>query len=83
MVLGPNPKYSEQTAARLDQEVRQILTQREQRVEQLIGSRKNTLVTVARALLRGMAGTAVSLPLLECMLTPPRAQAPQTPASAG
>ena len=48
---GGQREYSEQTAARLDQEVRQILTQREQRVTDLIISKKDTLVAVANALL--------------------------------
>jgi len=48
---GGQREYSEQTAARLDQEVRQILIDRERRVEQLIAGKKETLVAVAKALL--------------------------------
>jgi cell division protease FtsH len=48
---GAPREYSEQTAARLDDEVRQILTQRETRVKELIGGKKDLLVTVAEALL--------------------------------
>jgi cell division protease FtsH len=48
---GPGREYSEKTAARLDDEVRQILAQRETRVTQLVNDKKATLVTVAKALL--------------------------------
>ena len=54
--LGPagaaaTREYSEETAARLDEEVRQILTRQEGRVTNLISGHKETLVTVAKTLL--------------------------------
>ena len=48
---GGAREYSEQTAARLDEEIRQMLEQREKRVTTLLESRKETLITVAKALL--------------------------------
>ena len=48
---GASREYSEQTAARLDEEVRQILTQRETRVTELINDKRDTLIQVAKALL--------------------------------
>ena len=44
-------EYSEQTAAQLDEEVRQILHQRESHVSELIENRKETLVKLAETLL--------------------------------
>jgi ATP-dependent Zn protease len=54
--LGPQMgsgarEYSEQTAAKLDEEVRQILHQRESRVTDLINEKRETLIAVAKALL--------------------------------
>ncbi len=49
---GASREYSEQTAARLDEEVRQILQQRESHVTDLIENRKETLIKVAESLLK-------------------------------
>jgi len=49
--FGATREYSEETAACLDQEVRQILDQRETRVTGLINDKKETLIAVAKRLL--------------------------------
>lgn len=49
--FGATREYSEETAARLDKEVRQILNQREDRVTELITNKKDTLIAVAKRLL--------------------------------
>lgn len=50
--FGGGPReYSEQTAARLDEEVRQMLHQRETRVTDLLSEKKDVLVSVAKLLL--------------------------------
>ncbi|WP_319522349.1 ATP-dependent zinc metalloprotease FtsH [uncultured Desulfosarcina sp.] len=49
--FGAAREYSEETAARLDAEVRQILDQREDRVTELITKKKETLIAVAKRLL--------------------------------
>ena len=49
--FGATREYSEETAARLDKEVRQILDQREDRVAELITKKKETLIAVAKRLL--------------------------------
>jgi cell division protease FtsH len=49
--FGATREYSEETAACLDQEVRQILDQRENRVTGLINDKKETLIAVAKRLL--------------------------------
>ncbi|WP_246804173.1 hypothetical protein [Desulfosarcina cetonica] len=49
---GAAREYSEQTAARLDEEVRQMLAQREQHVTELLSHQKQTLIAVAKALLQ-------------------------------
>jgi len=51
VAAGAAREYSEETAARLDEEVRQILTRQEGRVTKLISGHKETLVTVAKTLL--------------------------------
>ena len=48
---GGSREYSEQTAARLDEEVRQMLHQRETRVTDLLNEKKDVLVAVATLLL--------------------------------
>ncbi|BBO77199.1 ATP-dependent zinc metalloprotease FtsH [Desulfosarcina widdelii] len=49
--FGATREYSEKTAAHLDEEVRQILDQRENRVTELIMNKKETLIAVATRLL--------------------------------
>ena len=49
--FGAAREYSEETAARLDEEVRQILDQRESRVHGLINDKKETLIAIAKRLL--------------------------------
>ncbi|MEJ2098031.1 MAG: hypothetical protein P8Y38_13090 [Deltaproteobacteria bacterium] len=44
-------EYSEETAAKLDQEIRTILSQREAHVTNLLTSRKETLIRIAEELL--------------------------------
>ncbi len=49
--LPPAQEYSEATAASLDQELRKLLEEREQRVEQLLAEHRDQLEAVARKLL--------------------------------
>lgn len=48
---GGAPEYSQETAAKLDAEIKELLEQREKQVTRLLNEKKETLIRVAEALL--------------------------------